>query len=96
MSDADEGDFDGFEGAVEIKIEAGELADDKLVVDAHASVNYIAAVAIGFEADARFELLDLCGVLWSARGSRLFRFFGGRLFRWFSRLLGERIGRTQR
>ena len=63
MSDADEREVDGFEGAVVVEIEAGELADAEFGVDFHASVDFLTAVAIGFEAVAGFEELDLSGVL---------------------------------
>ncbi len=80
MGDVDEGDFDGLEGAVEVEIEAGELPDAEFVVDAHEGVNFLAAVAVGFEAVARFEQSDLIGVLlrlggsWSLRIGFLDRF----------------------
>src|SRR6266576_207618 len=64
MGDVDERNLDGLEGAVVIEIEARELADAELVVDVHASVNFLAAVAVGFEAVAGFEKLDLSRVLW--------------------------------
>ena len=63
MGDADEREFDGFEGAVEVEIEAGELADAELAIDFHAGVDFLMAVAIGFKAVAGFEELDLGGVL---------------------------------
>src|SRR5438445_12618518 len=64
MGDVDERNLDGLQGAVVIEIEARELADAELVVDVHASVNFLAAVAVGFEAVAGFEKLDLSRVLW--------------------------------
>ncbi len=73
MGDVDEGDFDGFEGPVEVELEAGELADAEFVVDAHEGVNFLAAVAVGFEAVARFEEFDLIGVLLRLGGSRSLR-----------------------
>ena len=63
VRDVDERDLDGFEGAIVVEIEAGELADAEFVVDMHAGVNFFAAVAVGFEAVAGFEELDLSGVL---------------------------------
>ena len=62
MSDVDERNLDGFEGAVVVEIEACEWADTELVVDMHAGVNFFAGVAIGFEAIVRFEEFDLIGV----------------------------------
>ena len=62
MSDADEREVDGFEGAVVVEIEAGELADAELAVDFDASVDFLAAVAVGLEAVAGLEELDLRGV----------------------------------
>ncbi len=64
--------------------------DAEFVVDVHPSVDFFAAVAVGFEAVMGFEKLDLGGV---------FRFLGGRrglragFFRWLLRSLlrlGER------
>jgi hypothetical protein len=63
MGDADEREVDGFEGAVEVEIEAGELADAELAVDFDPGVDFLTAVAIGFESVAGFEELDLGGVL---------------------------------
>ena len=63
MSDADEREVDGFEGAVVVEIEAGELADAQLGVDFHASVDFLTAVAVSFAAVAGLEKLDLSGVL---------------------------------
>ena len=62
MSDVDEGDLDGFEGAVEVEVEAGELADAEFVVDVDARVHFFARIAVGFEAVAGFEEFDLIGV----------------------------------
>ena len=59
MSDMDERDFDGLEGTVVVEIDAGELADAEFVVDMDASVDFFPAVAVGFEAVASFEKLDL-------------------------------------
>jgi len=58
----DERDFDGLEGTVVIEIDAGELADAELIVDMDASVDFLPAVAVGFEAVTSFEKLDLIGV----------------------------------
>ena len=54
MRDADQRDFDLFEGAVEVEVEAGELAHAEFAVDLHAGANFFAAGAVGFEADAGF------------------------------------------
>jgi len=62
MGDVDEGDFDGLEGAVVVEIEAGELADAEFGADVDTRVDFLAAVAVGFEAVAGFEELDLGGV----------------------------------
>jgi len=62
MGDMDERDFDGLEGTVVIEIDAGELADAELIVDMDASVDFLPAVAVGFEAVTSFEKLDLIGV----------------------------------
>ena len=59
MRDMDERDFDGLEGTVVVEIDAGELADAEFVVDMDASVDFFPAVAVGFEAVASFEKLDL-------------------------------------
>jgi hypothetical protein len=63
MSDADEREVDGLEGAVEVEIEACELADAQFAVDFHAGVDFLAAVAAGFKAIAGFEKLDLGGAI---------------------------------
>ena len=55
VRDADERDFDLFEGAVEVEIETGELTDAELVVDFDQGVNFLAAIAVGFEANAGLE-----------------------------------------
>ncbi len=63
VGDADEREIDGFEGAVVVEIEAGELADAELTVDFDAGVDFLAGVAICFKADFGFEEFDLSGVL---------------------------------
>ena len=55
MRDMDERDFDGLEGAVEIEIQASELAHAEFVIDFDAGVDFFTGVAIGFEAVFRFE-----------------------------------------
>src|SRR5271163_5171577 len=40
VGDAYLGYFDGFEGTVEVKIEAGELTDAQFIVDVHAGVDF--------------------------------------------------------
>ena len=91
MCNVDEGNFDGFEGAVVVEIKAGELLDAEFVVDVHASVDFLAAIAVGFEAVAGIEELDLSGVLCFLRGNGFFNVFLGRFFRWLRRnLLRER------
>jgi hypothetical protein len=57
----DEGNFDGFERAVVVEIEASELANAEFVVDMHARVNFFAGIAVCFEAVLGFEKLDLIG-----------------------------------
>ncbi|SRR6266851_413290 len=89
MGDVDEGDFDGLEGAVEVEIEAGELPDAEFVVDAHDGVNFLAAVAVGFEAVARFEQFDLIGVLLRVGWSRSLRIGFLDRFLWNLLSLGE-------
>ena len=59
----DKRDFDGFEGAVVVEIEAGELANAEFVVDVDAGVNFFARIAVGFEAVMGFEEFDLIWVL---------------------------------
>ena len=78
VGDADLGDFDFFERAVVIEIEAGELPDAEFGIDFDDAVNFFAGVAVGFETDFGFEELDLrgglrfggcgCGWLLSANG----------------------------
>jgi len=94
MGDVDERDLDGLEGAVVVEIEAGELADAEFVVDAHEGVNFLAAVAVGFEAVARFEQFDLMGVLLRLGGSRSLRI--GFLDRFLWNLLGLSEGNKDR
>src|SRR5580692_2370133 len=88
VGDADERNFDLFEGAVEVEIEACELADTEFVVDFDQGVYFFAAVAAGFEADAGFEEFDFGGEFGWGIGHRLFpwfllQFLGG----FFGRLL---------
>jgi len=83
VSDADERDFDGLEGAVEIEIEAGELADAQFIVDFDAGVDLFAGVAVDFEAIFRFEQLNLCRICF--RGS----WFGWRRWLGFLRVSGN-------
>ena len=63
MRDADEREIDGFEGAVVVEIEACELADAELAVDFDAGVDFLAAVAVRFNANLGFQELDLGGSL---------------------------------
>ena len=49
------------------------MANAEFVVDVHASMNFLAAVAVGFEAIARFEQFDLIGVSLRLAGSRSLR-----------------------
>ena len=76
VSHADQRNFDGLEAAVEIEIEAGELAGAEFIVDADAGVDFFAGVAVGFETDFGFEEFDLGGVFFCGGGTG---FFGGRL-----------------
>ncbi len=85
MGDVDERDFDRFEGAVVVEIEAGELANTEFVVDVYTRVDFLAAVPVGFKADAGFEQFDLRGVFRSFFCRRL----GFGLFDLWQ-LLGER------
>ena len=70
VGDAKQGKFDGLKAAVEIEIEMGELAGTEFIVDAHAGVNFFAAVTVGFEAVFGFEQFDLRGVLFGLCGFR--------------------------
>ena len=54
MGDVNERNFDGLEGAVIVEIDACELADAEFVVDVHASMDFLVAVAIDFEAVVGF------------------------------------------
>ncbi len=85
VSDVDERDFDGLEGAVVVEIEAGKLADAEFGADVDTRVDFLAGIAIGFEAVAGFEELDLGGVFDFLRRSG---FFGG--------LLGSLLGLRER
>jgi len=55
VSDANHGDFDCLEAAVEIEIQAAELADAELVVDPDAGVDIFSRVSVSFEAVFGFE-----------------------------------------
>jgi len=77
VRDANERDFDRLKGAVVVEIEAGELANAEFGVDAHSRVDFLAGVAVGFEADFGFEEFDLGGILRR----------GGLLVGWWSGLL---------
>ena len=87
VGDVNERDFDGLEGPVVVEIEAGELADAEFGVDVDTRVDFFAAVAVGFEAIAGFEKLDLGWILGLLGGGG---FFGGLL----RTLLGLREGKN--
>ena len=96
VGDVDERDFDGLKGAVEVEIEAGELADAEFAVDVDAGVDFLAAGAVGFETVARFEEFDLGGIFGLFRGSRLCIFFVGGFFDCFlGGFLGDRDARDR-
>src|SRR6266851_822001 len=86
MSDVDERDLDGFEGAVVVEVESGELANAEFVVDVDSGVDFLAAVSVGFEAVAGFEQLNLGGVLRLGGSRGLRALFLGRLLRSLLRL----------
>ncbi|GAC1620211.1 MAG: hypothetical protein NVS9B13_10290 [Candidatus Acidiferrum sp.] len=66
VSHANHGNFNGFESPIVIKIEARELLDAQFIIDFHRRMNFLAAGAVGFEADARFQKFDARGHLgWS-------------------------------
>src|SRR5215469_14883432 len=69
VGDANERNFDGLKAAIEIEIEVSELPGPEFVVDADASMNLLAGVAVAFEADFAFEEFDLGGVFFSGSGS---------------------------
>ena len=88
MGDANERNLDGFERAVVVEVEADELANAEFAVDVHAGVDFLTAIAVGFEAVAGFEQLDLGRVLCFLRRSSFLGLFVGELFDWLlSRLL---------
>ena len=60
------------EAAIEVEIEASELADAEFIVDADAGMDYFAGVAAGFEAVFGFEEFDLRGVFFGGGGRGLF------------------------
>src|SRR5882724_8214411 len=76
VSDADEWDFDFFERAVVIEIEAGKLADAEFGIDFDDAMNFFAGVAVGLEADFGFEEIDLGGSLRFEGGGGSFWCFG--------------------
>lgn len=59
MSDADLRNFDFFEAAVVVEIEAGELADAEFGIDFDDAVDFFAGVTVGLEGDFGFEEIDL-------------------------------------
>jgi len=61
VRDVDLRDFDLFVGAIEIEVEMRKLANAEFAVDADEGVDFFAGIAVGFEADFRFEELDLGG-----------------------------------
>lgn len=61
MSDAHERNSDLLEGAIEVEIETRELANAKFIVNLDTRVNFLAAVAVFFEADMRLQQFDLRG-----------------------------------
>ncbi len=63
MGDEYEREIDGFEGAIVVEIESCELADAELAVDFDADVDFLAAVAVRFKANLRFQEFDLGGSL---------------------------------
>jgi len=63
MSDPDEREVDGFRRSGCSRIEACELTDAELGVDFDTSVDFLAAVAVRFKANFRFQELDLGGSL---------------------------------
>ena len=78
------------EGAVVVKVEAGELANAELAIDVHTGVDFFAAVAVGFEAVAGFEQLNLGGIrFFLGRGCLFGLFLGGLFYRLLDGLLGE-------
>ena len=70
VRDVRQGNFDGLKAAVVVEIQARKLANTEFAVDFDEGVNFLAGIAIGFEAVFGFEELDLSGV-WR---------FGGFLF----------------
>jgi hypothetical protein len=61
VGDANERNLDLLESAVEVEIEAGELAYTEFVVDFYARVDFFAASAVRFKTNSRFEQLNFCG-----------------------------------
>ncbi len=54
MRHTHEREFDLLERTIVVKGQAGELACAEFIVDAHARVDFLVAVAIRFKAHARF------------------------------------------
>src|SRR5260370_3288913 len=63
MRYAHQREFDLLEGAVVVEGQTGELAGAEFIVDVGAGVEFLAAVAVCFEAPARFAQLGLLGTL---------------------------------
>ena len=87
VSDAYQWEFNLLEGAVVIEGEPGELAGAEFIVDVDAGVDFLAAVAVGLEAVAGFEELNLRGVF---RFGRSGGFLAGSLGLLLRRLLRVR------
>jgi len=65
VRDANQGNFDRLEAAVEIKIQAAKLTHTEFVVDPDAGVDFFSRVSASFEAEFGFEQFDLRGIFFS-------------------------------
>ena len=65
VRDANQGNFDRLEAAVEIEIQAAKLTHTEFVVDPDAGVDFFSRVSASFEAVFGFEQFDLRGIFFS-------------------------------
>src|SRR6266404_3110162 len=65
VRDANQGNFDRLESAVEIEIQAAKLTHTEFVIDPDAGVDFFSRVSASFEVVFGFEPFDLRGIFFS-------------------------------
>src|SRR5882724_1368536 len=65
VRDANQGNFDGLEAAVETEIQTAKLTHTEFVIDPDAGVDFFSRVSASFEAVFGFEQFDLRGIFFS-------------------------------